>query len=171
MIQTKSKILFYRDQIQKRIKELGKEITEDYKDKSIFMAVILKGAFVFASDLIRNIKKDVYIDFMQVTSYQGTKTTGDVKISKDLDEQISGRHVIIIEDIIDTGITVKKIIELLKMRNPKTIEVCSFLNKPSQRIVDINIKYIGFSIENFFVVGYGMDYNQNFRQYPDIRIL
>jgi len=171
MIQTKSKILFSNYQIQKRIKELGKEITEDYKDKSIFMAVILKGAFVFASDLIRNIKEDVYIDFMQVTSYQGTETTGDVKISKDLEEQISGRHVIIIEDIIDTGITVKKIIELLKMRNPKTIEICSLLNKPSQRIVDINIKYIGFSIENFFVVGYGMDYDQNFRQYPDIRIL
>ncbi|MBT4288099.1 MAG: hypoxanthine phosphoribosyltransferase [Deltaproteobacteria bacterium] len=154
--------------IQKRTQELGVQITRDYEGQKIIMIILLKGSFIFGADLIREIKRDVNVEFMQVSSYVGQESSGEVRILKDLDANIHDQHVLIVEDIIDTGLTLNKIIELLKSRNPKSIETCSLLSKPSRRIMDVEAKYVGFEIKDKFVIGYGLDVDQKYRGLPEV---
>ncbi|PCI29038.1 MAG: hypoxanthine phosphoribosyltransferase [SAR324 cluster bacterium] len=161
-------IYISQEQIREKVVELGKKISEDYQGKEILMIVLLKGSFVFAADLARAVDGDVRLDFMKVSSYEGENSTGEVRILKDLDEKINGRHVLVIEDIIDTGLTLTKIMDVLKGRNPASLEICTFLNKPSRRLKEVDVKYSGFEIEDKFVIGYGLDYDQKYRQLPYI---
>jgi hypoxanthine phosphoribosyltransferase len=166
-----SEILLTREQIEKRIKEIASEITRDYEEKDIFLIGILKGCFVFLSDLVKNIKLDTNIDFMMVSSYEGKQSSGIVRILLDLRQPIEGKDVIVVEDIVDTGLTINYLLKTLKTRKPKSIEVCTLLNKPSCRKVNVTLKYVGFDIPNKFVVGYGLDYNEYYRNLPYIGVL
>ncbi|KPA16376.1 hypoxanthine phosphoribosyltransferase [Candidatus Magnetomorum sp. HK-1] len=166
-----NQVLFNKELIQRRVQELGRIISSDYSGKEIFMLVLLKGAFIFASDLIRELSPKVRIEFIKISSYNGKNSTGQIKIEQDIDFDIHGQHVLIVEDIVDTGLTLNKLLAFLKTKNPASIEICSFLDKPSRREVSVDVKYSGFEIENKFVVGYGMDYCQLWRQSPDILIL
>ncbi|MBF0449240.1 MAG: hypoxanthine phosphoribosyltransferase [Candidatus Magnetomorum sp.] len=165
------RILFDQEVIQRRVQELGREISLDYADKEICILILLKGAFMFASDLIRTLTPKVRVEFMKISSYEGEISTGQVKIDQDIDCDIQDRHVLVVEDIVDTGLTLNKLLALLQTRQPASLEICTFLDKPSRRKVSVDVKYIGFEIENAFVVGYGMDYCQLWRQSPDILIL
>jgi hypoxanthine phosphoribosyltransferase len=162
------KELISREKIEKRIAELGQEISDAYAGKEILMVVLLRGSFIFAADLIRVLKPDTVVDFMVVSSYQGEKSSGEVRILKDLAENIHERDVLIVEDIVDTGLTLNKIMQLLESRNPKSISICSMLNKPSRRMQPVDIQYVGFEVEDQFVVGYGLDMDQKYRQLPFI---
>lgn len=166
-----SEILLTREQIEKRIKEIASEITRDYEGKDIFLIGILKGCFVFLSDLVKNVKLDTNIDFMMVSSYEGKQSSGIVRILLDLRQPIEGKDVIVVEDIVDTGLTINYLLKTLKTRKPKSIEVCTLLNKPSCRKVNVTLKYVGFDIPNKFVVGYGLDYNEYYRNLPYIGVL
>ena len=166
------KILVSREEIAKRVAELGKQISEDYKDESVTLVCTLRGASIFFADLVREIEGDVEIDFIAVSSYgAGTKSSGEVKMIKDLSEPIKDKNVIIVEDIIDTGITLCYLQKLLLARAPKSLKVCSLLDKPSRRQVDFKGDYIGFEIENEFVVGYGLDYGEKMRNFKDVCVL
>lgn len=166
------KILVSREEIAKRVAELGKQITEDYKGESVTLVCTLRGASIFFADLVREIEGDVEIDFIAVSSYgAGTKSSGEVKMIKDLSEPIKDKNVIIVEDIIDTGITLCYLKKLLLARAPKSLKVCSLLDKPSRRQVDFKGDYIGFEIENEFVVGYGLDYGEKMRNFKDVCVL
>lgn len=166
------KILVSREEIAKRVSELGKQISEDYKGESVTLVCTLRGASIFFADLVREIEGDVEIDFIAVSSYgAGTKSSGEVKMIKDLSEPIKDKNVIIVEDIIDTGITLCYLKKLLLARAPKSLKVCSLLDKPSRRQVDFKGDYIGFEIENEFVVGYGLDYGEKMRNFKDVCVL
>ena len=166
------KILVSREEIAKRVAELGKQISEDYKGESVTLVCTLRGASIFFADLVREIEGDVEIDFIAVSSYgAGTKSSGEVKMIKDLSEPIKDKNVIIVEDIIDTGITLCYLKKLLLARAPKSLKVCSLLDKPSRRQVDCKGDYIGFEIENEFVVGYGLDYGEKMRNFKDVCVL
>ena len=166
------KILVSREEIAKRVAELGKQISEDYKGESVTLVCTLRGASIFFADLVREIEGDVEIDFIAVSSYgAGTKSSGEVKMIKDLSEPIKDKNVIIVEDIIDTGITLCYLKKLLLARAPKSLKVCSLLDKPSRRQVDFKGDYIGFEIENEFVVGYGLDYGEKMRNFKDVCML
>lgn len=158
------------DKIEKRLSELGKEITKVYEGKSLKVVGILKGSVPTLCTLTKNITNDsMEVDYMSVCSYGGsTDSSGVVKIIKDLDKSIENENVLIVEDIIDTGYTIKKLIELLTTRNPKSLRVCALLDKPSRRKVSVKADYVGFEIEDKFIVGYGLDYNQKYRQLPYI---
>jgi hypoxanthine phosphoribosyltransferase len=160
------KVFISENQLKERIAELGKEVKEHYKDEQIVIVVLLRGSFMFAADLVRAIEGDLIVDFMVVSSYQGMETSGEVRIFKDLAENIHVRHVLIVEDIVDTGLTLSKILDVLKSRNPKSLETCSLLSKPSRRIKEVPIKYVGFTIEDKFVIGYGLDLEQKYRHLP-----
>jgi len=160
------KELISKEKIKKRVKELGQEISTDYAGKEILMVVLLRGSFIFAADLIRELTADTIVDFMVVSSYQGEQSSGEVRILKDLAENIHEREVLIVEDIVDTGLTLNKILELLRSRSPKSISICSMLNKPSRRMQHVDIQYIGFEVQDQFVVGYGLDIDQKYRQLP-----
>ena len=164
-------ILIEEDELQERIAQLGKKITDYYnQDDDIVMVCILRGGVMFMADLARKIKLPVILDFMDVTSYEGgTTTTGNVRIIKDLEESIGDKHVLIVEDIIDTGLTLKHVINMLKTRNPKSIKVCTLLDKPERRTEKhVEIDWNGFEIPNKFVVGYGLDYEERYRNVPFI---
>lgn len=166
------KILVSHEEIAKRVAELGKQISEDYKGESVTLVCTLRGASIFFADLVREIEGDVEIDFIAVSSYgAGTKSSGEVKMIKDLSEPIKDKNVIIVEDIIDTGITLCYLKKLLLARAPKSLKVCSLLDKPSRRQVDFKGDYIGFEIENEFVVGYGLDYGEKMRNFKDVCVL
>lgn len=166
------KILVSREEIAKRVAELGKQISEDYKGESVTLVCTLRGASIFFADLVREIEGDVEIDFIAVSSYgAGTKSSGEVKMIKDLSEPIKDKNVIIVEDIIDTGITLCYLKKLLLARAPKSLKVCSLLDKPSRRQVEFKGDYIGFEIENEFVVGYGLDYGEKMRNFKDVCVL
>lgn len=166
------KILVSKEQIAQRVKELVAQINEDYKGESLTLVCTLRGAALFFADLVREIKGDVEIDFISVSSYgSGTCTSGEVKMIKDLSSPIKGKNVIVVEDIIDTGVTLSYLKKLLEAREPKSLKVCSLLDKPSRRKVEFKGDYIGFEIENEYVVGYGLDYNQKMRNYPDVCVL
>ncbi len=154
------------EQIMKRVKELGKEITEDYKGEELVIVCILKGSMPFTCSLMWAIDNEkMTVDYMCVSSYgKETESTGNIRIMKDLDESIEGKNVLIVEDIVDTGRTMAKLLELLSTRNPKSVKVCTLLDKPSRREVKVNIDYIGFEIENRFVAGFGLDDDQYMRQ-------
>lgn len=165
-------VLIHRDEIHRRVKELAEAITEDYKEKDPIFIGVLKGAIIFMADLLRNIPFSVFIDFMAVSSYgNSTETSGIVKIDKDLDMDISGRHVLIVEDIIDSGLTLQYLINILSSRKPASLSVCTLLNKPARRRVEVPIAYLGFNIPPEFVVGYGLDFAGRYRNLPDIHIL
>lgn len=166
------KILINKEDIKSKVKELGRQISEDYKDKNLFVIGVLKGSFVFLSDLIREITVPLKIDFMGVSSY-GNKAvqSGKLKITKDIDANIKDYDILIIEDILDSGFTLSYIIELFKLRKPKSIKICTLLLKPAVNKADIRADYIGFVIPDEFVVGYGMDLAEKYRNLPFIGIL
>jgi hypoxanthine phosphoribosyltransferase len=152
------------DDLQRRITELGAEISRDYAGRDLLMIGVLKGAVLFMADLIRNVSIHCEIDFMAVSSYgSGTETSGIVRILKDLDQSIEGRDVLIVEDIIDSGLTLSYLLRSLEAREPATLEVCALLTKPERREVDIDCRYVGFEIPNRFVIGYGLDYDERYR--------
>jgi hypoxanthine phosphoribosyltransferase len=165
-------ILVSESEIKKRVKELGEEISKDYKGKFPLFVCILRGAFVFLADLVRNVDIPISVDFMAISSYGGkTESSGQVKILKDLDTPIEDRHVLIIEDIVDTGLTMDAVTRLLKTRKPKSIKICTLLDKVERRLINVKVDYYGFRIPNSFVVGYGLDYEEKYRNLPYIGIL
>ena len=164
-------VLITEEDIRKRIKELGEVISRDYHGKKPVLVTVLRGAIIFLCDLLREISIPVTLDFLSISSYTGQTHTGIVRILKDLDENIQNQHVILIEDIIDTGLTLNYILRTLKERKPTDVRVCALLDKKVRRIVDIPIDYIGFEIPDEFVVGYGMDYKQNYRNLTFIGVL
>ena len=171
MIKEIKSILVSAEEIDKTVEKLAQRINADYAGKSIVLLIILKGSVVFASDLMRKLDIDVTLEFMQVSSYGGgSVSTGQIKITKDAQTDLNGRNVIIAEDIIDSGNTLKALTELLKKRGAN-VEVCTLLSKPSRREAQVDVKYIGMEIPDEFVVGYGMDYDEKFRSLPYIGIL
>jgi hypoxanthine phosphoribosyltransferase len=166
------RVLLSEEQLAKRILEIGAEITADYAGKEILMIGVLRGAVLFMADLARAIKVPVAIDFMAVSSYgAGTSSSGVVRILKDLDENVEGKHVLVVEDIIDSGLTLNYLVDNLKSRQPASIKICTLLNKPDRRKVDVDIAYNGFTIPDHFVIGYGLDYAEKYRNLPFIGIL
>jgi hypoxanthine phosphoribosyltransferase len=158
-----SEILLSADQIQKRVEALALEIRADFPD-DLHVIAVLKGAFMFLSDLVRHTPGHVSMDFMAVSSYaKGTTTSGEVRLLKDLDTTLDGRNVVIVEDIVDTGLTLTYLQDILRARNPKSLRTACLLSKPSRRQVDVKVEYIGFTIEDRFVVGYGLDYAERYR--------
>ncbi len=173
MTMSRSRIypLLSSEQVQKRVQELGAQITADYKGKDLVMIGLLNGVYMFFSDLTRVVDLDVEVAFMRVASYgASTESSGDVKILHDLDKSIRGRHALIVEDIVDTGLTLNKVRNLLLDRGPASLRVVSLLDKPSRRRVEIPVDYIGFSIEDHFVVGYGLDLDGRYRNLPYVGI-
>jgi len=165
-------VLIAEDVLQAKVAELGAKITKDYKGKDLLLVCVLKGAAIFVSDLMRHIDLPLDIDFMAISSYgSNTKSTGVVRILKDLNASIEGRHVLIVEDIIDSGLTLSYMVENLKSRGPKSVEVCTILDKPDRRTIPLDIKYTGFQVPDEFVVGYGLDYAEKYRNLPYIAIL
>jgi len=165
-------ILIDANQLKAKVKELGQRITADYKGKNLLMVCVLKGGITFMADLIREINLPIEIDFMAVSSYgASTHSSGVVRILKDLETGIEGKHVLIVEDIIDTGLTLKYLVENLKARKAASVKICTLLEKPARRRIDINIDYCGFTIPDKFVVGYGLDYNEKYRNLPYIAVL
>jgi hypoxanthine phosphoribosyltransferase len=166
-----AEILLSEAQIQKRVAELAHEIRRDFPD-DLHVIAVLKGAFIFMSDLTRNIPGHVSLDFMAVSSYaKGTTSSGEVRLQKDLDTALDGRNVVIVEDIVDTGLTLVYLQGILRSRNPKSLRTACLLSKPSRRKVDVKVEYIGFTIEDKFVVGYGLDYAEQYRNLPHIAVL
>jgi hypoxanthine phosphoribosyltransferase len=164
------KILITEEQINERVKILAQQLSKDYEGKTPVFVGILRGSVLFYANLIKNITTDCNLDFMCLSSYHGTQSCGKARMMLDLREDIKDRHLIIVEDIIDTGITAKYLTGVLQTRSPASIEICTLLDKPSNREVEITPKYIGFRIENEFVVGYGLDYNELYRNLPFIGV-
>ena len=172
MRQDMETILFTEEELRQRVRELGEAITRDYKDKNPIFVGVLKGSFVFMADLVRCVSTPCTLDFMVVSSYgSGTKTTGAVKINKDLSEDIEGRHVIIVEDILDSGVTLNYLSKYLMNRSPASLQIVTLLDKPSRRKAEVYPAYKGFEVEDNFVVGYGLDYAEKYRNLPYIGIL
>ena len=164
-------VMLQEDVVDARIKELGEQISRDYAGESVHLICILKGSVYFTCELAKRITVPVTMDFMQCSSYGAeTKSSGIVKIAKDLDEPIMDRNVIIIEDIIDSGRTLSHLKKLLAQRSPKSLKICTLLDKPDRRVVDVPVEYVGFQIEDKFVVGYGLDYDQQYRNLPYIGV-
>ena len=166
-----TEILLSHQQIQKRVAELAQELRRDFPD-DLHVIAVLKGAFVFLADLIRQIPGQVSLDFMAVSSYaKGTTSSGEVRLLKDLDTTLDGRNVIIVEDIVDTGLTLHYLQEMLLNRGPRSLRTACLLSKPSRRKIDVKVDYIGFTIEDKFVVGYGLDFAEKYRNLPYIAVL
>jgi hypoxanthine phosphoribosyltransferase len=165
-------VLISRQQISDRVAEIGAEISRDFAGESVILIGVLKGAAIFLSDLSRNISIDATFDFIAVSSYgKGLKTTGAVKLLKDADTPIGGKNVILVEDILDTGLTLLFLRKLLEQHDPKSLKIATLLDKPTRRLEQIEADYVGFRIPNQFVIGYGMDYAERFRNLPDICVL
>lgn len=165
-------MLISRQQISDRVAELGTQISRDFAGESVILIGVLKGAAIFLSDLSRNISIDATFDFIAVSSYgKGAKTSGAVKLLKDADTPIGGQNVILVEDILDTGLTLLFLRKLLEQHDPKSLKIATLLDKPSRRLEQIEADYVGFRIPNQFVIGYGMDYGERFRNLPDICVL
>lgn len=164
------RILFSQDQLKERITALGRQISADYRGKQPLFVGILRGSIMFYADLLREISVDCTMDFMCLSSYNGTASTGEVRTMLDLRESIKGRHIVIIEDIVDTGLTLDYLMKNLSHRGAASIEICCLLDKPANRKVEVHPKYVGFQIENEFVIGYGLDYNELYRNLPYIGV-
>jgi hypoxanthine phosphoribosyltransferase len=165
-------ILIDEHTLQSRIRELGVEISRDYVGRDLLLVGVLKGAVFFMADLMRELTIPCEIDFMAISSYgAGTDSSGVVRILKDLDLNISGRHVLVVEDIIDSGLTLSYLVRTLAARKPATVEICALLTKPERREVDVPVRYIGFEIPNEFVIGYGLDYAERYRNLPHVAVL
>ena len=166
------RVLLSEDEIREKVRELGGKITADYKNSNLMLVTVLKGAVVFLADLMRQIDVPAEIDFMVVSSYgSGVKSSGVVKIVKDLDVPLAGKDILIVEDILDSGLTLSYIKELLESRGPRSIRIATLLDKPSRRKVDLQADYIGFSVPDEFVIGYGLDYDEDYRNLPYIGVL
>ena len=166
------RVMISEEDVDKRIEELGRKISEDYAGKSVHLICILKGSVFFMCELAKRITVPVSMDFMSGSSYgDGTSSSGIVKIAKDLDETLEGKDVIIIEDIIDSGRTLYYLIDVLQARKPKSMKLCTLLDKPDRRVRDVKVDYVGFAIPDEFVVGYGLDYAQKYRNLPYIGIV
>ena len=165
-------VLISQEEIRKRVKEMALEISRDYADKDLLMIGILKGSFVFLADLLRSLEGDAAVDFMGTVSYGvSTESSGEVRITKDLEQSVSGRHVLLVEDIVDTGLTLRYLLDTLKTRQPASLKVCALLDKPARRRTRVNLDYYGFIIPNVFVVGYGLDYGEKYRGLPYVGVL
>ena len=165
-------VLISEEKLNERIAQLGEQISKDYEGKEVKLICILKGSIIFTCELAKRITVPVKFDFMQVSSYgSGTSSSGQIKIKKDLDESIEGEHVIVIEDIIDSGNTLARLMPMLEERKPADICVCTLLDKPERREVEVEVKYNGFNIPDEFVVGYGLDYDQSYRNLPYVGVL
>ena len=160
------RILLTQETIAKRVKELGEEITRDYQDKKPVVICMLKGAVYFFADLTKNIKLPLMLDFARLSSYRSGTTSGQMELIYDITAKIEGRDVILVEDIVDSGKTLAYFIELLKKRNPASVKICAFLDKKERREVDIKVDYVGFDIPCGFVIGYGLDYAEQYREFP-----
>jgi len=165
------KTLITQERLQQRVSELGAEISGAYGDKDLIIVAMLKGSFIFAADLMRALTITVNIDFMSISSYAGQPGSGVVRITKDIDESITDRDVLLVEDIIDTGLTASYLMRVLKQRNPSSVSLCALLDKSARRIIDLPVAYSGFDVPDTFVVGYGMDYQQRYRNLPYIATL
>ena len=165
------KVLISEDEIRERCRELGAQISADYEGRNPIIVGLLKGSVPFMAELIKNITVECEIDFMAVSSYSGVESLGDVKIVKDLDRSIRGLDVLVVEDIVDTGKTLQKVKELLYSKGANDVKVVSLLDKPDRRIVEIEAEYVGFTIPNEFVIGFGLDFDQKFRNLPYVGIL
>jgi hypoxanthine phosphoribosyltransferase len=165
-------ILVQSDELAHRVRELGDRISADYADRDLFLVGVLKGAVFFLSDLMRHLEVPCEVDFMAVASYgSSTDSSGVVRILKDLDSPIEGREVLIVEDIVDSGLTLSYLLRTLRARNPASLEVCALLTKPERRKVELPIKYVGFEIPNRFAIGYGLDFGERFRNLPYVAVL
>ena len=172
MMSDVKEVLIASQEIEDKVREIGARITEDYRDEKPLLIGVLRGAVVVMSDLMRNIDLQCELDFMDISSYgSGTSSSGVVRILKDLEEDITDRHVLIVEDIIDTGLTVSYLMRSLLARKPASLEICALLSKPSRRRVELDVRYLGFEVPDEFVVGYGLDYAGAYRNLPDICIL
>ena len=169
----KIRVLLNEEEVDRRIKEIAEQINKDYEGKAVHLICILKGGVFFTCELAKRLTVPVTLDFMSVSSYGGgnTTSTGLVKIIKDLDGDLSGKDVLIVEDILDTGITLSNLVPMLKMRNPNSVKICTILDKPSRRKADIAPDYEGFAVPDEFVVGYGLDYDEKYRNLPYIGVL
>lgn len=168
----KLKVLIRHAAIQKRVREVAREITKDFRGERVHLVGVLKGACIFLSDLVREIGLETSIDFIAVSSYgKGKESSGQVRLLKDLDSSIAGLNVILVEDILDTGLTISYLLRILQQRKPKALRVAALLDKPSRRLQDVKGDYVGFSIPNEFVVGYGLDYAERFRNLKDVCVL
>jgi hypoxanthine phosphoribosyltransferase len=167
-----SDVLIGADELQQRIGELAAEISRDYTDRDLLLIGVLKGAVFFLGDLMRRLTVSSECDFMAISSYgSGTESSGVVRILKDLDASIEGRNVLVVEDIVDSGLTLSYLLRTLEARGPKSLEVCALLTKPSRREVDLACRYVGFEIPNRFVIGYGLDYGERYRSLPFVAVL
>ena len=165
-------ILFTKEQLDRRVSEIAEQINRDYADKEILLVSVLRGSFIFMADLARKITRPCRVDFMSVSSYgKGTSSSGQVQITKDLSEDISGRHIIVVEDILDSGNTLSYLLRILEQRHPASIRLCTLLDKPERRVKPVAVHYSGFTIPDAFVVGYGLDYAEKYRNLPYIGIL
>ncbi len=166
-------VLLTQEQIRDRISAMAGEIARDYPpDEQIHLVCVLKGGFMFLSDLVRALPTRVTLDFIALSSYgKGTKSSGEVRMIKDVDHALEGRHVVIVEDIVDTGLTLHYLQDILRARSPKTLRTACLLSKPSRRQVDVPVEYVGFTIEDHFIVGYGLDYDERYRELPYLAIL
>jgi len=165
-------ILIGEDRLQERIRELGREISSDYEGRELLLVGVLKGAVFFMADLMRSITVPCEVDFMAISSYgASTDSSGVVRILKDLDINIEGRHVLVVEDIIDSGLTLSYLMRNLESREPASLEVCTLLTKPERREIDVDVRYVGFEIPNRFVIGYGLDFAERYRNLPYIGVL
>lgn len=165
-------VLFSEEQLKNRVQEIAQQITADYQGKEIMLISVLRGSFVFMADLCRAIDLPCTLDFMAVSSYgKGTKSSGQVQITKDLSEDISDRHIIVVEDILDSGNTLSYLLKILENRHPASIRLCTLLDKPDRRVKPVEVHYSGFTIPDAFVVGYGLDYAEKYRNLPYIGIL
>ena len=161
------KVLIDEEKLQKRVEEIAKQIEEEYKGKEITLICILKGSIFFTVDLAKKINGDVKLEFIRVSSYgEGTESTGEIKMKLDLKDSIQGKDVIVIEDIIDTGRTLSYLMEYLKMKKPNSVKLCALLDKPDRRVVDVKVDYTGFQIPDKFVIGYGLDFDERYRNLP-----
>ncbi|MBI5622776.1 MAG: hypoxanthine phosphoribosyltransferase [Elusimicrobia bacterium] len=165
------KVLLTERQIKARIAELGAQISRDYSGRCLTMVSVLKGSVIVLGDLMRSVSGDCCVDFIGVSSYTGTKSSGVVRLTLDLRENPEGKDILIVEDIVDTGLTLHYLLENFKTRGPRSVETCSFLNKPSCRKVSVPVKYVGFDIPNEFVVGFGLDHNERFRNLPYVGVM
>jgi hypoxanthine phosphoribosyltransferase len=172
MKETTAEILFPKAVIERRVGELAAQISGDYMGKELLIVGILNGAFVFMADLIRALDVPCTVDFVRMASYgSGSLSSGEVLIRKDLEKPVAGRDILIVEDIVDTGLTLSRLVEILRERNPASLRVCTFLDKRERRRVPFEADYVGFPIPDAFVVGYGLDYNEQYRFLPDVRVL
>ncbi len=171
MEQDIQEVLISEEEIERHVAEIGRQISRDYADKNPIFVGVLKGCFIFMADLMRHVTVNCTMDFMSVSSYRGTTSTGAVKINKDLNEDIEGRHLILVEDILDSGITLNYLKNYLSVRRPASIRVATLMDKPARRKADIYADYSCFEVPDAFVVGYGLDYNENYRNLPYIGIL